>query len=215
MCFGPVASFTVGTVLASIGTAVLRQVRAKKEFLLAAFPMIFAVQQFIEGLLWLFLRNQKSPAVLQALTFIYLVFAFSFWPVLAPASVYALEENPKKRKLLGLLLLLGTATSAALLFFIITRPIRAIALSCSLHYQVFVPATYWFIGAYALTATLPYFLSSHRGLRLFGIPNLIFFAVTFLFYRMAFVSLWCFFAAILSFTLYFFLKNLRRDQLPT
>lgn len=70
-----------------------------------------------------------------------------------------------------------------------------------------------FAGVYVIVTILPYFLSSHRSILIFGIPNLIFCAIAYFFYRMAFISVWCFFAAILSLTLYFFLRRLHHEPL--
>lgn len=213
MCFGPVASFTASTVLASIGTAILRNIRSQKELWFAAFPMLFAVQQLIEGVLWLVIKTGTSEAVLGGLTFGYLTFAYSLWPVLCPVSVYAIEYNKKRRKILRLLILLGMATSFYLFFFIIKNPVHAQVLGCSIHYKTFVASALWFTCVYVLVTILPYFLSSHRSILIFGIPNLIFCTIAYFFYRMAFISVWCFFAAALSLTLYFFLRRLHHEPL--
>lgn len=52
MCFGPTASFTASGVLAVFGSVIFRNIRSSKEVFLAAFPLIFAFQQLIEGLIW-------------------------------------------------------------------------------------------------------------------------------------------------------------------
>ena len=66
ICFGPVASFTASGLLTSIGALILRNVQKKRELLFAAFPAIFALQQFIEGVLWLLLKAQKSEALVRS-----------------------------------------------------------------------------------------------------------------------------------------------------
>ena len=43
----------------STGAAVLKNIRSKKELLFATFPMLFAIQQFIEGILWLVIKDEK------------------------------------------------------------------------------------------------------------------------------------------------------------
>lgn len=213
MCFGPVASFTASAFLASMGTVILKNIRAKKEPLFAAFPMLFAIQQFIEGVLWLAVKSGKSEALVHDLTFGYLTLAYSLWPILCPASVYAIEYDRKRRKILRLFIFLGLATSAYLLFFIIRNPVYTSVVNCSIHYKTFIAGIRWFTGVYILVTILPYFLSSHRSILIFGIPNLIFCAMAYFVYQIVFISVWCFSAALISTNLYFFLRKLHHKPL--
>lgn len=213
MCFGPVASFTASGVLASIGVAVFRNIRSRKELLFAAFPILFALQQFIEGSLWLALQNGKSQTLLHGLTFAYLTFAYSLWPALCPISVYVIEYDKKRKKILRLFIVLGAITSLYLLSCIILNPIHADILNCSIRYETFVAGTHLFGGIYVLVTILPYFLSSQRAILVFGVPNLIFCMIAYGFYRWVFISVWCFFAALVSLTLYFFLRKLHHEPL--
>jgi hypothetical protein len=211
MCFGPIASFTVSGVLISIGTAILRNIRSRKEIVFALFPLLFALQQIIEGTLWIALREGRPEAPLHALAFAFLFFAYGLWPVLCPVSVYVIEYDPAKRKFLLFLTALGLVTSVYLLSSILRNPADASILNCSIRYETHVSGAYSLKAVYASITLLPYFLSSHRAILIFGVPNLIFFAVSFIFYRLAFISVWCFFAAVLS--LYFFLRKLHHQPL--
>ena len=213
MCFGPTASFTASAVLASIGSVILKNIRAKKEFWFAAFPMLFAIHQFIEGLLWLGIKSGKTEEALHGLTLGYLTIAYGVWPAFCPASAYAIEYDPKRKRILRLFMFLGAVTSSYLLFFIFTNPVYTTAVNCSIHYKTFVADAHAFTVLYVLVTVLPYFVSSHRSILIFGIPNLIFFIIACFFYRIAFISVWCFFAAILSLTLYFFLRKLHHQPI--
>ena len=115
--------------------------------------------------------------------------------------------------MLRLLILLGIAASAYLLFFIIKNPFRATILNCSIHYETLIAGAHLFTGVYLLVTLLPYFLSSQRAILVFGIPNFVFCAVAYFFYRVTFISTWCFFAAVVSLTLYFFLRRLHHQPL--
>ena len=57
MCFSAAASFTAGAVLTGIGVATLRKVEHPTYYLFASIPLLFAVQQFSEGVLWLTLPS--------------------------------------------------------------------------------------------------------------------------------------------------------------
>ncbi len=111
MCFGPVASFSSSGILASIGAMVLKNVRARKELFFAAFPILFAIQQALEGVLWVLIEHGKPEIIRRFFTLFYLIFAYSIWPVLCPISVYVIEPDPERKKILRLLLLSGVATS--------------------------------------------------------------------------------------------------------
>ena len=111
MCFGPVASFSASAVLASFGVLILRNVRSPKELLFAAFPALFALQQLVEGALWLVLANDAKPeAAVRVLSFGFLLFAYGLWPVLCPASVYAIEYDESRKKVLRFMILAGLTT---------------------------------------------------------------------------------------------------------
>lgn len=195
---------------------ILRNVRSRRELLFAAFPALFALQQFIEGLLWLLLKSNKPhPTLAYGLTLAYLTFAYSFWPILCPISVYAIEYNPKgmRKQAFRLLITLGCLTGGYLLFFILKNPIHASVLNCSIRYDTHLSGPQWFTGIYLLATILPYFLSSHRSILIFGIPNLFLCGVAYVFYNSAFISVWCFFAAIVSMSLYAFLRRLHHQPM--
>ena len=52
MCFSATASFTAGTLVLGIGAVTMKSVRKPGELPYAAIPMLFALQQLIEGVIW-------------------------------------------------------------------------------------------------------------------------------------------------------------------
>jgi hypothetical protein len=53
VCFSATASFTTAAVTAVIGVIAVSRTSQPREFMLAGMPIMFAIQQGIEGLLWL------------------------------------------------------------------------------------------------------------------------------------------------------------------
>jgi hypothetical protein len=53
MCFSATASFSAGTVLLGLGALTLKLVRHPRELMFAAIPLLFAIQQWTEGVIWL------------------------------------------------------------------------------------------------------------------------------------------------------------------
>lgn len=84
MCFSAPASFVTAGITGVIGIAALVRVRAPRELPLAAAPLLFALQQIIEGLLWLNLPLAPEGSLSAVLTFLFLFFAEAFWPLYAP-----------------------------------------------------------------------------------------------------------------------------------
>ena len=58
MCFSATASFSVGAILLGLGTLTLKAARRPPELVLAAIPLLFAIQQLSEGVIWL--TDRKS-----------------------------------------------------------------------------------------------------------------------------------------------------------
>jgi hypothetical protein len=59
MCFSATASFTAGAVLLGVGALTLRSAltsRQRHVLPFAAIPLLFAIQQLIEGVIWLTFR---------------------------------------------------------------------------------------------------------------------------------------------------------------
>jgi hypothetical protein len=57
MCFSPGASFTLGAALLVTGAASLKEVKRPRQVLLAGIPVLFGIQQIIEGFMWLSLTH--------------------------------------------------------------------------------------------------------------------------------------------------------------
>jgi hypothetical protein len=213
MCFGPGPSFAASAVLAAAGTATLKESRSSHERLFALFPLIFAAHQFIEGLLWLVLEHPALHLLEQALTFIYLLIAYCLWPFIAPLGLCLLEPDAERKRAVRLIALLGGGMSLYLLYFIVTGPIQASVVNCSLQYRTLVPRIAWHGYTYTWVVLFPYFLSSYRPVRVIGLINLVFYGVAYYFYSTTFSSVWCFFAATLSLNIYFFFRWLHHRKI--
>ena len=78
MCFSPAASFTAAALLSVAGSAaVIKNYKVKKALPIAIIPLIFAIQQAIEGMLWLNIQGSGGYTLL--FTYLFLFFAlFTF-----------------------------------------------------------------------------------------------------------------------------------------
>lgn len=117
MCFSAPASFIASGGLATLG-GVSFVIAKKEDKLLAAIPLLFSVQQFCEGIQWLYL-NSGSTSLFSGYSFLF--FAFILWPVYVPLAVFILDK--KERKLLGWFILVGVAVAIYFLIILTTEPL--------------------------------------------------------------------------------------------
>ena len=209
MCFSPTASFTAGIGLLIVGAITTSQARRPAEIPFAAIPVFFAIQQIIEGALWLTFPD-KAPSLNTFLTNAYSLFSHVLWPVYVPIAVMLLETVPFHRILHSAIAVAGAAVGVYLLYFIATVPIVATVIGHHIDYKS--PHFYIVIVMvlYVLGTCVSPLLSSHFWVRMFGFVALLSFAAAGYFYKVWFISVWCFFAAVLSsIVLVYFL---RRDE---
>jgi hypothetical protein len=209
MCFSAPASFISGAALSAAGAAAARKARGGGERSFALVPLFFGIQQLIEGLVWL--SFSSSLAVLNTVsTYAFSFFAFVFWPVYVPFAVAAMETNVRRKRLLKFFQLTGLAVGGYFLYAQIADPVVSSVVE---HHIVYHNPRF-----HEFSAILLYFaatigsclLSSRRVIRLFGIAVLVCAFFTSWFYYYSFVSVWCFFAAILScIVLWYFYRGIR------
>lgn len=204
MCFSPAASFITGTVLTTLGVATWRITR-KKERLIAVVPVIFAAQQLIEGGQWLFLQS-SGPSLL--LAYLFLFFAFLFWPVYVPLAVYILDQ--KRRKTLIYFLIMGIVTSLLLFWDLLNNQLSATIYNKCIYYQIHISLKPLVVLLYFGAACGSLLISKLRAVRDFGILVLFSAAMAANFYLKNFVSVWCFFAAGLSSLIYWYFRRQKR-----
>lgn len=204
MCFSATASFIAGVSLSVLGVATVKKVERKTEVPFAMIPLLFGVQQIIEGMLWLSFRFD-APLLNVAMTYVFTLFSHVLWPMFVPFSIGLVETVAWRKRVISVFRMTGIAVGLYLLYLIVRFPVTAeidehIVYVSPHFYKVPVMALY-------LAATCAgCFFSSHRIINIFGVLALLFFTVAYWFYTVAFFSVWCFFAAILSVVIYLHFK---------
>ncbi len=117
MCFSANASFAASAVLVPVGLYTLaRSFRVDKRYLLlAAYPLLFGLQQAAEGFEWLAIEADESSNI-QAAALAFLFFAYFLWPLVVPLSAFFVEENRSRRVFFLLLSIIGGLYGASLYF---------------------------------------------------------------------------------------------------
>lgn len=201
MCFSATASFVAGTSLTVIGVATLTNVKRKSEVLFAMIPLLFGIQQLTEGVIWLtFTRD--APVLQQTMTYVYSGFSHVLWPIYVPLAIGVLEAVRWRKKTLAWFEVAGLAAGLYLLYFIVTQPV--VAQVVGKHIEYISPHFYIapVIVLYLLATCVSAFFSSHKFVNLFGALALLSFIAAYVAYAHALVSVWCFFAALLSILMY-------------
>ena len=199
MCFSPAASFTAGAALSVMGGASMSRVRGKDELLFASVPLLFGIQQLTEGVIWL---SFDSPRVLVAATFVFMFFSHVLWPTLIPLSVAFMEPKPWRRSILYAFVAVGCVVSAYFLFFLLRETVTTVVLGESIVYLAPHFSVTFILSPYTVATCASCLFSSYRYVNFFGIVAFLSALAAYEFYHQTFVSVWCFFAAILSVIVY-------------
>ncbi len=205
MCFSAPASFVAGTTLCAVGVATLKRTEARTEIPLAIIPLLFGVQQLTEGVVWLTFSHD-APLLKQTMTYLYSGFSHVLWPIYVPFAVGILEAVRWRKKAIFAFEVAGVAVGLYLLYFIVTLPVVAEVVGnhivyASPHFYL-IPVMVLYLAATCVSC----FFSSHGFVKLFGVLALLSFIAAYVVHLMALVSIWCFFAAILSLLVYLHLR---------
>ena len=197
MCFSATASFSAGTVLLVIGSLAWRSAQRRCERPFAAIPLLFALQQFIEGTIWIAF-DHDMPALNAVSTGAYLFFSHLLWPVFVPSAVLLIEPQARRRRALGAFVIAGGLVSIWLMYTMATYGIGSRRIGRHIEYvtpHVLGEST---MTLYLLSTSVCMLLSSHRTVKTFGLLALASFGIAYGVYATWFISVWCYFAALLS-----------------
>lgn len=205
MCFSAPASFIAGTALSVIGVAALRKTKTRSEIPFAMIPLLFGIQQLIEGVIWLTF-SYDAPLLRQTMTYIYSGFSHVLWVIYIPLAMGIMEAVPWRKKAIFAFLIPGVAVGLYLLYYIVATPMVAEVVGKHIVYDsphfYIIPVMIFYLAATCVSC----FFSSHWFVKLFGGLMLLSFIAAYIIHVWALVSVWCFFAAILSLLIYFHLR---------
>lgn len=211
MCFSAEASFIASGVLAGTSVAISRLPKPRSNLPVAIIPAVFATHQFVEGLIWLKQDEPENEPFIRAAIITYVLIAYVFWPVFIPFAMHQLESERWRRNWILACQAAGLVAGLAYLSAMIRNPVSVSVYSCNLSYSITAPRGLFF--PYLVAVALPFIISSHKGLVLFGIAVLASCAsALYLESLPSFPSVWCFFAASLSAGLYFFFRAEARSR---
>ena len=203
MCFSAPVSFAASSVLlVTGGYSVNQAVKKDRSWLLfALIPLVFSLQQFLEGLVWLGLEGGDN-GLTRSFALAYMFFAFAFWPAYLSLSIYFIEQKAKMKKVMAALFLLGTVYGLInYLPFVLGQLSFVVSVAKhSICYLTSRPA--WlkvvFVAGYALLIMSALCLTSEKRIKIFCSMFMALSILALIVNRAAFYSVWCFYSALLS-----------------
>jgi len=214
MCFSAPASFIASAVLATTGVIAIKKTPSSSSKAFACIPVLFAIQQFAEGFVWLSIKNPDFASFYKVSSYTFLFFALVIWPFFVPLSIMLMEKIKNRRKIMMYLFIFGLVFSIFELYTLIFCNISIKETSYHIYYAIDFPIVIPILGGivYFTPTVIPTLISSVKGMRIFGILIFISFIITHIFFKENVISIWCFFAAILSSIIYYIVVNVKSDN---
>ncbi len=209
MCFSAEVSFGASAVLITTGALALKEVSKKEQILFAMIPVMFGLQQFLEGWVWVSLQNDNYDVLRMISVYGFLIFAQLVWPVWVPLSALKLEHDKKRKRLIVFSLSVGVILALILAYRLVFYDVNGYIQEHHIFYRVgHFKSTNWWSGIlYLLPALFPFIFSSNKKINILGYLMLLMFVVSKLFYLKYMISTWCFFAAVLSAFVWYVVKK--------
>ena len=214
MCFSAVGSFALSGVLGGIGSRSIQLNPSRPLRLFAAIPLVFAVQQGAEGMVWLTVANPTHAAIQGIAVNLFLGIAVVVWPIWCPVALWLAEEDATRRRVLWRLSAFGMGSAVGALGLLIYWAPTAVIAGHSVRYDHGGWSPPWFglitLAAYVVPTVVPYFVSTTRLARTLGVMFVVSLVVTIVVRQETLTSVWCFFAALLSGMVLFAVRERRR-----
>ena len=211
MCFSATASFAAAAVLIPAGIYSIKKSSELSQpyWALAMLPLLFGLQQLLEGGVWLSVRAGEAGYA-RALALGFLLFSHVFWLAWVPYSSYLTELSPRLRRAFLLITFFGVLFGVSMYVPLLFNEdwLTVSIVKHSIDYQlefIFDPfvSQRLVTAVYATVILVPLMLSSDSYHRMLGVLILLSSLVTGVFFSWVFVSVWCYFAALISIYIFY------------
>jgi hypothetical protein len=208
-----VLNFTISGAIAFVGILTLMKVSTPREVLFALLPLLFALHQFVEGFVWLGVGGHIDKRALDIAAGYFIYYAQGVLPFLVPLSLWLIEKVKWRKRLIGILTILGLVLAVYTMYGLATVPSSVSVVNNVLYYKNPTTNNIYVGVTYILTTCGSLMLSSSISIAIFGLLNLIGLIVIYLLRPYGFTSLWCLYAAVVSGMLYFYFIERRIEFL--
>jgi hypothetical protein len=215
MCFSATASFGASAIFLGIGLISFKNSESKEQKFLASIPLLLSIQQIFEGVLWLTISKPNYLEWVKPSTYGFLIFAQVIWPILIPMALLFLEKESMRKKALSYFLALGLIQALFMGYGLLVFPAESSVSGSHIRYEMDFPAANnWYGGVFYILATgFSPFVSSIKRISLIGVIILFTYLFTRIFYEYYVISVWCYFAAMISFVILSVSMKFRKEVL--
>jgi hypothetical protein len=215
MCFSATASFGASIVLTGIGVASLKQVKEPAQYPFASIPLIFGLQQFFEGVVWMSATHPNWSGYQLPAAYGFLAIAQMVWPLLFPLAFQFIEKDLTRRKWIRLLQIPGIMIAAYFLYCLVSFSMEVKIVSHHVFYDIDFPRKLIPIAAgfYLASTVAPSFLSKDIRIKVIGGILLTGYLVARIFFQPSLISVWCFFGITIAVLVFLYLRKERRTTL--
>jgi uncharacterized membrane protein YqjE len=212
MCISAPVSFVASAVLLTVGVYAIKQVKHGKQYLFASLPLMFSIQQFSEGIIWLSITHSELLHLQQPFIYIFLTFAEVIWPAAVPISVLLLEKQKMRKLILVIFSTFGLVFSGYIIYCLIYYDFGIEIRRYHIFYTQSFPDTFKTICGvvYVVNCVVSPFISSHKPMRILGLIILASFLITQFLFSDVIISVWCLFAALGSVSVVWTLKKINK-----
>ncbi len=194
MCWSESADLVMGGVITGIGLVGIGLARDRRDIPLAALPVLLGAHQLIESRIWSESAGEGSvirgPAVVA-----WTAIAFLILPVLVPAVLLRAER--RRRRVQYLAALLGLPV-AAVMAYAIRSGTFATDRGHVMEYGAGIPGQPLVLAGYLIAVCVPFLTSPERTMRELGVALVLGAVAATAANVLAFASIWCALAAIVS-----------------
>lgn len=205
MCFSAEVSYAAAAVLLPLGTlSIYKAYRTDRRYMaICTLPLLFGLQQLFEGLVWTG-GEAGDMAAVERYSLAYMFFSWLAWPVWVPISVFFLEPERRKPLFLGFAVIGAILGSGLYVPYLVHQGWLTVTfLPHAISYGGieafdFLVSRYFTYIVYVSAVVLPLLIASKREIKIFGILVALVLATTMVFFRYAYVSVFCFGGALMS-----------------
>jgi hypothetical protein len=160
-------------------------------------PALLGAHQFIEALVWLWLRATYRAGIGHVALWAYLLIAFVVLPVFVPLAVIAAEPARRRKQVMAPFALIGAVIALTLLAAMVRGPVGVKLAPYHLSYGIRLPDGLVIVALYVAAVCGPLLMSGYHR-RAFGVVNLIAVVIIARLTISGFASVWCGWAAVSS-----------------
>jgi hypothetical protein len=194
MCWSASADLLVGSVVTGIGVVGIGIARERRDLPLAALPVVLGVHQLIESQIWSASAGSGSVIRGTAVT-LWTVIAFVLLPVLVPAAVLCAE---RQRQPVQYLVAACGLPVAAVMTYAVSGGAYATDHGHVMEYSAGIPYQPLVLTGYLIATCLPFLTSPEPTMRELGVALVLGAAAATAVNVLAFASIWCALAAVVS-----------------